>query len=56
VSVAFNACLFYDTEVLTALNDRLYMGGDVLVREGAITPPAVIPREAVLYCSSLPLT
>lgn len=46
VSVAFNACLFYDTEVLTALNDRVYMGGDVLVREGDIKLPAAIPRDA----------
>ena len=28
----FNGCVFVDIEILTPLSDRIYFGGDVLVR------------------------
>lgn len=31
-TVTFNGCIFYDLELLTPLSDRIYFGGDVLVR------------------------
>jgi hypothetical protein len=30
--VTFNGCIFYDLELLTPFSDRIYFGGDVLVR------------------------
>lgn len=35
-TVTFNGCIFYDLELLTPLSDRIYFGGDVLVRGGWI--------------------
>ena len=31
-TVTFNGCIFYDLELLTPFSDRIYFGGDVLVR------------------------